>query len=81
MFLTKKTAALAGKNKDKHKNTKALGGWGDDEGEESSTNNPKIKNIKQTDDYLSMDSYETAPVVIPNYSSSTSPTYSAPPVY
>lgn len=32
MFLTKKTAAFAGKNKDKNKNTKALGGWGDEEG-------------------------------------------------
>lgn len=31
MFLTKKTANLSNKNKDKNKTKKALGGWGDED--------------------------------------------------
>lgn len=70
MFLTKKNAGLASKPKDKPKNQRALGGWGDEEEEQTSQNftHPKTasNSLFQKNLLDDIGSSET-PIQVPDY--------------
>ena len=69
MFLTKKNGGLANKPKEKPKNQKALGGWGDDDEEDEQTTKKGFSNnnIKADNNLLDDTPYFNAPVQVPDY--------------